>query len=100
MLKNTQVKSISNQMKEMLKGALSSLKILEPISELECFLAKNWASQAHKRLMFLQWGVGLNPEHFDHHIDLYYQWQKTSNPLWLERGIFSSLCLRGGAFLS
>ncbi len=47
------------------------------------------------RLMAVQWGKPPSPEHFDHHIDLFYQWMATRNPLWVERGVFGSLALRG-----
>ena len=33
--------------------------------------------------------------HFDHSIDLFYQWLESRNPLWLERGVFGSLALKG-----
>lgn len=36
---------------------------------------------------------------FDHQIDLYYQWEKKRNSLWVERGVFSSLALKGGRVL-
>ncbi len=73
--------------------------VLRLIFELECYVARKWVSSAHKRLMFSQWGFRPTPEHFDHHIDLYYQWLNTSNPLWLERGVFGSLSLKGGNVL-
>jgi SAM-dependent methyltransferase len=49
--------------------------------------------------MDVQWGIPPQPEHFDHHIDLFYQWLATRNSLWLERGVFGSLVLRGGDLL-
>ena len=82
--------------KKIVRLLLKSAIIFQPIVKLECFLSRKWASAAHRRLMILQWGLGSNPEHFDHHIDLYYQWLKTRNSLWLERGVFGSLALRGG----
>jgi SAM-dependent methyltransferase len=72
---------------------------LEFLSEIECLLSKTWAASAHKRLLSVQWGLMPQPENFDHHIDLYYQWQLTRNPLWLERGVFSNLSLKGGNVL-
>ena len=86
-------------LKKIVRFLLKSAIIFQPIVKLECFLSRKWASAAHRRLMILQWGLGSNPEHFDHHIDLYYQWLKTRNSLWLERGVFGSLALRGGACL-
>ena len=72
-------------------------KPLETIFGIECILARKWARSAHKRLMIAQWALGDNPEWFDHDIDLYYQWIATGNSLWLERGVFSSLCIKPGA---
>lgn len=77
----------------VLRGPLTSL------AEIECRLARWWAGSAHRRLMFLQWAVEPSPEHFNHHIDLYYQWLETRNPLWVERGVFGGLALKGGSLL-
>jgi 2-polyprenyl-3-methyl-5-hydroxy-6-metoxy-1,4-benzoquinol methylase len=73
--------------------------IAEFIFELECGIAKNWASSAHKRLFYAQWGLSPAPEWFDHSIDMFYQWPKTNNSLWLERGVYGSLALKGGNLL-
>ncbi len=67
--------------------------------EREAALAAGWASAAHRRLLMAQWGLPPAPEHFDHRIDLFHQWLKTRNPLWLERGVFSLLALKGGDVL-
>jgi len=69
--------------------------ILESFLNFEAMLAKAWVSNVHKRLLFVQWGLPPSPEWFDHTIDLYYQWPKTKNSLWLERGVFGSLALKG-----
>jgi SAM-dependent methyltransferase len=69
------------------------------IAQLECRLAIKWVSAAHRRLFKAQWGIPPTPEHFDHHIDLYYQWLATRNSLWLERGVFGSLALKGNGLL-
>ena len=66
---------------------------LEKIVEIEVRLAGKWASFSHKRLLWVQWGLPPQPEHFDHHIDLFFQWRATRNPMWLERGVFSQLAL-------
>lgn len=58
-----------------------------------------WASGAHRRLMAAQWSLPPSPEWFDHTIDLYYLFRKTRNSLWVERGTFSSLALKGGDVL-
>lgn len=73
--------------------------ILEATFQLEARVAAAWASAAHRRLLLAQWRLAPTPDHFDHHIDLYHQWLKNRNPLWLERGIFSLLALKGGAVL-
>jgi len=88
----------------MKKNILKVFKIFKPfilfIFEREAALAKKWAAAAHKRLFYASWGLPPNPEFFDHQIDLFYQWQKTRVPFWLERGVFSALALKpGGAVL-
>ncbi len=72
---------------------------IEYVLELECLLAKKWVYSAHKKLMFMQWGVPPNAEHYDQELALYYYWQKTRNSLWVERGVFSSLVIKGGEVL-
>jgi ubiquinone/menaquinone biosynthesis C-methylase UbiE len=68
--------------------------------ELETSILKFLTSQAYKKLFWATWGIPQNPEFFDHHIDLFYKWQKSKNSLWLERGVFSSLAIkRGGRIL-
>jgi SAM-dependent methyltransferase len=49
--------------------------------------------------MTAQWGMGSTPEHFDHHIDLYYQWLKKRVSYPWERGVYGSLALKGGDVL-
>ena len=49
--------------------------------------------------MVVQWELPPQPEHFDHHIDLLFQWLATRNSLWLERGVYGSLALHGGDVL-
>ena len=79
------------------KGLLK--RLAESLFELESRVAKAWASSAHQRLFLAQWRIAPAPEWFDHSIDLFYQWPKTNNSLWLERGVFGSLALKGGALL-
>lgn len=69
---------------------------LEAVIQFEATIARRWVAVVHRDLMEVQWGLPPQPEHFDHHIDLYYLWLATRNSLWLERGVFSSLALRGG----
>ena len=73
--------------------------MFEMLAQIECRIAATWASNAHKRLMAVQWEIPPHPEHFDHNIDLFYQWTSTRNSLWLERGAFGSLALKGGSLL-
>jgi SAM-dependent methyltransferase len=49
--------------------------------------------------MLAQWALKPSPEWFDHHIDLYWQFQRGRNSLWVERGTFGSLALKGGDVL-
>lgn len=91
------------QMKNVLKKVLPHLAFTKPFLEstfsLEAWLASRWVSGAHRRLMAVQWGLPPQPEHFDHHIDLFHGWLASRNSLWQERGIFGSLALRGGEVL-
>ncbi|MCX6031986.1 MAG: class I SAM-dependent methyltransferase [Chloroflexi bacterium] len=73
--------------------------LLETLAEVECTIARRWVSSAHRRLMAIQWSLPSQPEFFDHQIDLFYWWLATRNSLWLERGVFGSLALRGGCVL-
>lgn len=87
-------------LKNLIKKIITTLKPgLIPIIFLQCKLAQKWAYFSYKQLMFFEWGLGSNPEHFNHQIDLYYLWPRTHNPLWLERGIFGGLALKGGKTL-
>jgi SAM-dependent methyltransferase len=80
--------------KRTLKKVLPK-SLLESIIQTEAKIASAWVSHAHHRLLAVQWGMPPQPEHFDHQIDLYYQWLSSRNPMWLERGIFGNLALRG-----
>lgn len=86
-------------MKKMLMAVADSFAFIKPlleaVSKFECTVSSWWVAGAHRRLMLVQWGMSPLPEHFDHQIDLYQQWLKTRNPLWVERGVFSSLALQG-----
>ena len=74
-------------------------RMAERLFGLEAALASCWSSAAHRRLMRAQWSLPPVPTHFDHHIDLQHQWLLQRNPLWLERGVFSLLTLKGGDVL-
>ena len=90
-------------MKELLRHALLRMSfvklVFEQIFQIEAWIARRWVSSAHRRLMAVQWGFPPQPEYFDHHIDLFYQWLAERNSLWLERGVFGSLALHGGDVL-
>lgn len=73
--------------------------IIEQVLQIESWIASRWVSSSHRRLMAVQWGFPPQPEHFDHHIDLFHQWLASRNSLWLERGVFGSLALQGGDVL-
>jgi SAM-dependent methyltransferase len=81
------------RMKRLAKAARVSL------FEAEAFVSRRWASAAHRRLRHAQWFIPPCPEFFDHHIDLFHWWLHSRNSLWLERGVFGSLALRGGDVL-
>ena len=72
-------------MKRIAKGILRRMAFVKPIFEalaqVECRIAASWASSAHRRLFAAQWGIPPHPEHFDHNIDLFYQWLSTRNSL-------------------
>ena len=74
-------------------------RVLETLFSLESEISAKWVSGAHKRLMKAQWNLAPNPEFFDHHIDLLYQWTQTRSSFWVERGVFGGLALRGGDVL-
>ncbi len=88
------------KLRNSIKKILAAVKIpAQKIAEFECFISRRWVFAAHKHLMFCQWGLDPTPEFFDHHIDLYYQWGRLRNSLWIERGAFGSLVLKGGDVL-
>jgi SAM-dependent methyltransferase len=68
----------------------------ERLFEFEASLARRWAAAAHRRLFLVQWGMGREPEHFDHSIDLFYRLPIEGASFWLERGVFGSLAMKGG----
>ena len=63
-------------------------KYMIPLFEVICKTAKSVSALAYRGLFYFEWFID-NPENFDHEIDLYYQWDKTCVPFWLERGIYS-----------
>ncbi len=84
----------------MLKKLLTPFKpLLEGLLRIEVLFARCWVSAAHRRLMKVQWALAPQPEHFDHHIDLFYQFLAGRNGLFVERGVFGGLALLGGDVL-
>lgn len=73
--------------------------LLEWLAQIECRISRRWVYESHRRLMRVQWNLPPEPEHFDHHINIFHSWPKTRNSLGLERGCFGSLALQGGRVL-
>lgn len=84
-------------MKEiLLKYFFSPLKpFFEWLINLEASVARKWVANVHHRLLMVQWKITPHPEHYDHHIDLYYNWLESRNSLGWERGVYSNLVLKG-----
>lgn len=74
-------------------------RVLAPLVSFAAAVSKSAVKNAFKAQFWLQWSFGEPPEHFDHEIDLYWQWGSARSSFWLERGVFSSLSLKGGAVL-
>lgn len=74
-------------------------RLAEGVFGAEARIAAAWAARAHRRLFRAQWAMKPEPEWFDHSIDLYAQWLADRNPMWLERGVFGGLALKGGDVL-
>lgn len=55
------------------------------------------AAQTHKLQFKIEWGgVKHPPEWFDHFIDQYWRWKRSSNPMSWERGIFGLMAMKPG----
>lgn len=80
-------------------------KIKNYILDIYCQISRKLVSDSHRRMMEFEWGKPpkwqghKKLEFFNHHLDLYYCWLQSRNSLGWERGVFSSLCLKGGATL-
>ncbi len=98
LLKKSINKDGSAKLKSQVKSIiLKFLKTLLPIVRISRTLSKisrKIAYQTHRIQMFLEWTTD-NPEHFDHNIDLYYKWRRDQQSFPMERGVWSSLALRG-----
>ena len=57
------------------------------------FWVRKVSSWTHELQFYVDWAVD-NPEHFDHFIDLNFQWNKTRASFPMERGVFSSFALQ------
>lgn len=90
---------ISRIVRHFLPKMASAKPVFEWMVQLECSVASRWVAVAHRRLMAVLYSIPPHPEHFDHHIDLYYQWRLYRNPVWLERGVYGNLALHGGSLL-
>lgn len=55
-------------------------------------LLRKISAFTHKAQYYIEWSSN-NPEHFDHFIDLNYQWMKNRSSFPMERGVFSSFAL-------
>jgi SAM-dependent methyltransferase len=83
---------------KLISKVLGLLKKALPIVGLARLLsrgARKISYAAHWLQFNVEWGAD-NPEYFDHHMDVHYQWRKTGNSLPMERGVHSSLALVGG----
>jgi SAM-dependent methyltransferase len=97
----------ANMPSEKTKSALKSIAkllspfkpLLEGIAELGCWIFCRFNTLAHALLLYVQWGIPPQPEFFDHSEDVFFVWGRTRNPLFLERGVYSSLALHGKSVL-
>ena len=48
----------------------------------------------HRFQYKVEWSID-NPEHYEHYMDLHYQWKRSRNSFPMERGVFSSYALTG-----
>lgn len=76
--------------------------VLSRIKKLGFVPASRWLSKGvralssffHRLQFLIEWGVD-NPEYFDHQMDIHWQWGKTGASFPMERGVHSSLALKG-----
>lgn len=84
--------------KKLLKTLIKPVKYgLESLFGLEALLAEWWAAAAYRRVFFANWQLPPRHDLFLHKINLFWEWRKTRNAGWLERGIYSLLAIRHGA---
>ena len=73
-----------------LKKYINVSKIMRKMA----FLSRKLTEKIHRMQYLVEWSVD-NPEHFDHYMDLHFQWKKTRHSFPMERGVFSSYALKG-----
>ena len=56
------------------------------------YLLRKITSYSHELQYKIEWSIS-NPEHFDHFMDLHWQWHKNRASFPMERGVFSSIAL-------
>lgn len=93
-------KNLAKKLIHVLRGFRSRWRRLlkKPVSALVIFeatVSRALVKRAFKNLYLLQWTRSETPEFFDHEIDLYWQWGSNRSSFWVERGVFSSLALKG-----
>lgn len=78
-----------------LRKLFSPIKpLLEFIARIECAITRRANYLAHLHLFWIQWGIIPVPEFFEHKLDQFYNWERSRNPQWVERGVYSNLVLR------
>ena len=76
---------------------LSQLKKYLPVVKIMRIIAsffREISAKIHKFQYKIEWSID-NPEHFDHFIDMNFQWKRTRHAFPMERGVFSSYALPG-----
>lgn len=77
-------------LKNFIKSFLK--RLFEPIFRLFSALFKKLTYLSCGKWMYFSWLIN-PPENFSHDIDLYYQWKKTANPMWIERGFYNLIAI-------
>lgn len=79
----------------LVKVYLAFRPLLMLLSRIETWISRKWVQAAYHRMYMLQWqfSYGKHPEHFDHEMDLYYQFPVKAESGWMERGILNRMAL-------
>src|SRR5690348_1924841 len=64
------------------------------ILEFVNFGMRKAAAFTHFLQFLVQWGWKPRPEWHDHYLDQHWQWSRTNNSLWVERGVFSRMLVK------